>query len=214
MHETVTQTPDGIIIVTLQTADKKKTTRYFDSGRQMILDILEEEAGCTTRTRFKPDGHRILSIEVQKDDLVLLYQADGKTLLSRQETLPDGSLQITYYQQDGQTIDRISHESITGSTYTTRYQSDGITPLMLIEYAADGLTKTTRYKPDGITIDSIQEDLADGTIQKTIFRADGTRAQMELRHLKGLPDNLVRQSIYDESGEKNLKTIDLFLQEK
>lgn len=208
MSETVTKTADGIIIIKTKTPDgAQKTTRYFDSSRQMILDTLEEFADKKILTKYKTDGYRIAAIEIQTETKTISYCSDGKTISSIKETLPDGSIQTTHFQGDGKTIDRIKHENITGSIFTTKYQADGITPALLIESDMDGLTRTTIYQSDGTSLQSLSEDLADGTTQKTIYQADGkTISVLELRHIKGIPANKIRRLVYDSSGKKVIET--------
>lgn len=208
MNETVTKSKDGIITIKMKTTEgSQKTTRYFDSSRQMILDTTEEFSDKTIITKYKTDGYRLASIEVHLQDKILIYQADGKTVSSQKETLQDGSIQTTHYQADGKTIDRIKHENISGTTFTSRYQQDGITLAVLIESDSDGLTKTTQYQKDGMTPISISEDLADGTIQKTLFQADGkTISALELSHIKGFPANKIRRLTYDSTGQKVIET--------
>ncbi len=203
MNKTIAQTRDGLLITTEILADgSQKTTRYFDSSRQMILDILEETPSKQILTRFQPDGHRISSIEIKTELNTSIYQGDRKTLISQKETLADGSIQTTHYQKNGKTVDRVCYEGISGICFSIHYQADGVTPNVLTKSGTDGLTQTIFYREDGTTPAVIEDDLADGSLQKTFFRDDGTKEKTIHLHLKGLPANTIRETCFDETGTK------------
>lgn len=209
MNETVTLTDDGILVLTTTGEDYKKVVRYFDSSRQMLLDVLEETGEKKILTKYQSDGFRVQCIEVTKKNQFIRYKPDGKTRLFQRDILPNGSVQSVTFQEDGQTFERVTIEDISGCVLTTKYQSDGQTPTMLIESDFDGLTKMTTYANDGIRVLSVQEDLADGTVQTTYFRENGTREKVILKHLKGLPQGTIREADFDEKGLKIVQTKDV-----
>ena len=204
MNETVAQTIDGFLVVKTKSDSCLKTTRYIDSSRGLILDILEEFEDKKVFTQYKTNGLQPKTIEVTTKNKVILYQEDGKTPISIKVTNDDSSVKTTSFRLDGKTIEKIKTQDEDGLTKICYFQIDGITPLKLVEMNTEGMTKTTVYDTEGKNITSIQEDLSDGSILKTFYRTNGSIEKTHQSHIKGLPKSDIKEIIYDSMGKKKI----------
>lgn len=203
MDKTIQLLPDGTLTVTESIPDGYRTTRYFDSRRQMLLTVVDKTSDKTIITKYEPNGHFIQSITVEQKNKVSVYQKDGKTLVKEREVLPDGSEHENLYQSDGKTLKRVTHYHMGGSVYTTVYQSDGKTLAQIIEQDDVGLSKTVVYDADGKQIVKKIEDLSDGAIRITVYKPHTDKiAYVQTGPLKGeTHPNTYQRDEYDENGK-------------
>ncbi len=208
MNETTAQMINGILVVKTKTSDATKTIRYIDSSRGLILDTLEEYDDKTILTKYKSNGLQPKTVEVTTFNKKMLYQGDGKTLISIHEKNEE-TIISTHFCPDGKTVEKVKTQYPIDITETFYFQPDGRTLLKRIDTDALGMTKTSIYDEKGKSIISTQEDMADGSILKTFFRADGTIEKKCQSHIKGLAKGTIRQTLFDATGQKKLAVEDI-----
>ncbi len=208
MTHTITETKDGILSICTRTETGSKTTRYIDSSRGLILDTMEVTPDARIFTKYKSDGIHIDEVEISTLNAKTIYFEDKKTPKVNQEILPDKTKKTVHYRRDT-SINKVTVEMPEGTFQTTYFNADGKKPVKFIETNTEGLSKTTIFNDVNGQIQNIQEDLADGSILKTFFRADGTIEKKWQMHLKGLKSNTIRQTLFDKSGKKIIKTEDI-----
>lgn len=203
MDKTIQLLPDGTLTVTEPIAEGIRTTRYFDSRRQMILTVVDKTEDKTIITKYETNGHLIHSVTVEEKNKVVVYQKDGKTLIKEKEILPDGSEHENLYQPDGKTLKRVTHYHVAGSVYTTVYEADGKTPAQIIEQDEMGLSKTIVYGSNGQQIVKKIEDLSDGAIRITVYKPHTDQIDyVQTGPLKGeAHPNTYQRDEYDETGK-------------